>query len=229
MSVQGKIRQIITLLASEYGKPVFQPDHDPLSTLVKTILSQNTSDVNSHRAFASLQHRFTTWEDVAEADVHKIVSAIRVGGLAEIKANRIKQVLSQIKEKRGKLELDFLPDLPLVEAKEWLRQLPGVGTKTACCVLLFSFGLPALPVDTHILRVSKRLGLVGTKASAEEAHQVLEGLVPADSVYRFHVLMIEHGRRTCKAQRPQCLRCVLGGLCPSYEVFTGRKKETITY
>lgn len=222
----SNVKQIISLLASEYGYPALEPDHDPLSTLIKTVLSQNTSDINRDRAFYSLRSSFARWEDVAAAAVEKIASAIRVGGLADIKSRRIKQILNEIRQKRGSLDLDFLVELPMGEAREWLKQLPGVGSKTACCVLLFSFGLPALPVDTHILRVSKRLGLVEINASAEQAHRVLQELVPLESVYAFHVLMIEHGRRTCKAQRPQCPRCVLGDICPSYEIFTGKKKET---
>lgn len=196
-----RIERIIALLAREYGYPRFEPDRD--------------------RAFRSLRASFPRWENIAEAEIDRIASAIRVGGLAEIKARRIKQALNEIRQERGALELDFLARLPLDEAKAWLKRLPGVGSKTAGCVLLFSFGMPALPVDTHILRVSKRLGLVEAKASAEQAHLVLEDLAPLKSVYQFHVLMIEHGRKTCRAQRPWCLRCVLGEICPSYEIFTG--------
>ena len=126
-------------------------------------------------------------------------------------------MLGEIRSKRGGLELDFLDKLPMDDASEWLKQLPGVGTKTANCVLLFSSGRPALPVDTHIFRVAKRLGLVSPKASIEQAHEVLESMVPPDDVYQFHILMIEHGRKVCHAQRPHCLQCVLQELCPSYE------------
>jgi endonuclease-3 len=177
---QVSIEQVIALLSRDYGRPHWQPDHRPLAGLIRTILSQNTSDVNSHRAFASLRAAFPGWEEMAAAEVGEIARAIRVGGLGEIKAPRIKQALAEIKRQRGRLELDFLNALPLAAAREWLLQLPGVGTKTANCVFLFSLGIPALPVDTHVFRVAKRLGLVDPKASVEQAHVVLEGLVPAE-------------------------------------------------
>lgn len=219
--VNTNIGRILDLLLGQYGDPDWQPDNEPLPGLIQTILSQNTSDTNSRRAFESLLTAFPSWEDVADAEVDDIADAIRMGGLGDIKARRIKQVLREIKGKRGSLELDFLNELPLEEARDWLKQLPGVGTKTANCVFLFSLGRPALPVDTHVFRVAKRLGLIGSKASVERTHRLLEGLVPADRVYQFHVLMIEHGRKVCKAQRPRCTECVLQGLCPSYELFAG--------
>lgn len=209
------VTDVVRLLISEYGDPEWRPDHDPLSTLVQTILSQNTSDTNSRRAFASLRAAFPRWEDLADANAGDIAAAIRSGGLAGIKAGRIKKALEEIREKRGSLELDFLDELTIAEARGWLKGLPGVGLKTANCVLLFSFGRPALPVDTHILRVSKRLGLISPRASADAAHEILEGLVPIENVYQFHVLVIEHGRRVCKAQRPLCHECVLAEVCPA--------------
>jgi len=215
------IESILHLLISQYGNRRWQPRHRPLSVLVQTILSQNTSDVNSRRAFQSLSASFGSWERVATADVNEIAASIKTGGLGEIKAKRIKAALGEIKRQRGKLELDFLSQLPLGKARDWLKRLPGVGSKTACCVLLFSSDRPALPVDTHILRLAKRLGLIKSNTSAEQAHRLLESLVPADSVYQFHVLMIEHGRRVCHAQRPRCSHCVLGELCPSYKKFAG--------
>ena len=221
------IESILHLLISQYGNRRWQPRHRPLSVLVQTILSQNTSDVNSRRAFQSLSASFGSWERVATADVNEIAASIKTGGLGEIKAKRIKAALGEIKRQRGKLELDFLSQLPLGKARDWLKRLPGVGSKTACCVLLFSSDRPALPVDTHILRLAKRLGLIKSNTSAEQAHRLLESLVPADSVYQFHVLMIEHGRRVCQAQRPRCGHCVLGELCPSYKKFAeenGAKK-----
>ena len=221
------IEQTIDLLISKYGNRTWQPDNSPLSTLIQTILSQNTSDVNSHRAFASLMASFPGWEDMIAAEADEITASIRIGGLGEIKAKRIKQALSEIQRKRGSLELDFLNELPLAEARDWLKQLPGVGTKTANCVFLFSLGKPALPVDTHIFRVAKRLGLIDSKASVEQAHGLLEGLVPPEKVYQFHVLMIEHGRKVCKAQRPRCPGCVLCRVCPSYEKFTGKAAPTL--
>ena len=214
------IKRIIALLTGEYGEQCWQPDHKPVATLVQTILSQHTSDVNSHRTFHALGCAFPDWDDMADADVGHIVSSIRAGGLGEIKAKRIKQALNEIRRKHGRVELDFLNQLPLTEARDWLKQLPGVGTKTANCVLLFSLGKPALPVDTHIFRVSRRLGLIVDKASVEKAHRVLENLVSPENVYRFHVLMIEHGRKVCKAIHPRCPECILRKLCSSYEQFT---------
>jgi endonuclease-3 len=207
--------EVLRLLRKEYGPRKWQPGQDPLSSLIATVLSQNTSDVNSHRAFTALVNRFGTWESVATADVDELAQAIRAGGLAEIKARRIKLILHEIQEKRGGLDLSFLDNVGLAEAKAWLRQLPGVGPKTAGCVLLFSLGRPAMPVDTHVFRVAKRLGLIDARVSVEKAHEILESLVPPKDVYEFHILMVEHGRRACKAQRPRCTVCVLRGLCPS--------------
>ncbi|MFC1861363.1 endonuclease III domain-containing protein [Chloroflexota bacterium] len=213
------INQILDLLVAKYGNREWQPAYDSLSVLIQTILSQNTSDINSWRAFRSLKSIFADWEDVANADIDEIAFSIKAGGLGKVKANYIKQTLHGIKWKRGKLDLDFLDKLSLSEAREWLIQLPGVGAKTANCVLLFSSGRPALPVDTHIYRVAKRLGLIDTKASVHQAHVLLEDMVSSGDVYRFHVLMIEHGRKICHAQRPRCSECVLRGLCPAYDKF----------
>ena len=211
------IAKIIDALVSEYGSRHWQPDDSPLNVLVQTILSQNTSDTNSKRAFRSLQAAFPSWEDVASANVSEIADAIRSGGLGEIKAGRIKQALADIQQRRGELELEFLKELPLDEARGWLTQLPGVGTKTANCVFLFSLGRPALPVDTHIHRVAKRLGLIDVKTTVEKAHKLLGSLVPPDKVYQFHVLMIEHGRKVCRAQRPRCAECVLRQRCQYFQ------------
>lgn len=211
------IKPILDLLICEYGSREWQLSSSPLSVLIQTIISQNTSDVNSRRAFESFLASFYNLEDAAAASVDDIANSIRVGGLGDIKANRIKGALSKIQSKRGKIELSFLNQLSLTEAREWLKQLPGVGNKTANCVLLFSLGRPALPVDTHVFRVAKRLGLIHPKASVEQAHKLLESLVPPNDIYQFHVLMIEHGRRVCKAQRPRCTNCVLLEFCSSYE------------
>ena len=200
----------------EYGCPVWNPDGDPVSMLIQTILSQNTSDLNSGSAFQSLRSAFPGWEEVLEADVDAIALKIRHGGLGSIKASRIRQVLRDIVQKRGRLELDFLKHLDLSEAEGWLLRLPGVGLKTARCVLLFSLGMTALPVDTHIMRVSKRLGLLSSKASADEAHRRLAETVSPEAVYHFHVLMIKHGRQICRARHPDCPNCVLKEICISY-------------
>lgn len=208
-----QVRQVLVLLIKEYGAVQEQPTHDPVSVLVQTILSQNTSDRNSGGAFQSLAARFRGWEEVAEADVEAIAYHIRGGGLGRIKAQRIKQALEHIVRERGRLELDFLSQLSVSDAEDWLLQLPGVGLKTARCVLLFALGMPALPVDTHIVRVTRRLGLIGAQASLDEAHRILGKLVPPDDVYQFHVLVIGHGRKVCRARNPDCLSCVLKEVC----------------
>jgi endonuclease-3 len=209
------VSEITRLLAKEYGRLKWHSHRDPLDELVLTILSQNTSDHNSRRAFDSLIKKFGSWEAVAEDSVEDIAEAIKLGGLARVKAPRIKQILKQIKTERGSLDLAFLDKMPVAEAKVWLQSLPGVGPKTAACVLLFSLGKPVLPVDTHIHRVAKRLGLIDSKVSAERAHEILGDMVPAKNVYQFHIHMIEHGRRVRKAQRTLCNQCVLLKGCPT--------------
>jgi endonuclease-3 len=220
--IRVSVERIIKLLSGEYGEQRWRPWQSPMSVLVQTILSQNTSDRNSGRAFESLLASFDGWEDMASADIDVIADSIKAGGLEGVKARYIKRVLEEIRQRRSGFELDFLRGLPVDEARDWLRQLPGVGMKTASCVLLFSLGMPALPVDTHVFRVAKRLGLVDSRVSVEQAHRQLESIVPPSDVYQFHVLLIKHGRRICKAQRPRCKECVLGRLCPSYDELGGQ-------
>jgi endonuclease-3 len=216
--VTANVEQLLNLLSADYGEKRWRPRQSPIEVLIQTILSQNTSDRNSGRAFERLVTSFASWEDMANASIGEISRSIKAGGLGEVKAGYIKQSLEEIRRRLGGFEMDFLRKLPVDEARDWLRQLPGVGMKTASCVLIFSLGMPALPVDTHVLRVAKRLGLIDSKVSAEKAHKLLEGLVPPQDVYRFHVLLIEHGRKTCKAPRPRCKECALRELCPSREM-----------
>ena len=202
-------------------KEVFGPRErysarDPLDELILTILSQNTSDRNSGRAYRSLRAAFSTWEAVLAADTRDLYEAIKSAGLGNTKAPRIQAVLQEILDRRGSFDLGFLRDLPMAEARQWLRSLPGIGPKTAACVLCFACDMPALPVDTHVHRVSLRLGLIGPKVSAEAAHELLEQVIPAEDVYVFHVNMILHGRQICHAQRPACERCPLTDLCDYY-------------
>lgn len=208
------IERVIELLEQEHGALRRQPHDEPVDVLIRTILSQNTSDTNSDRAFDSLKAGFDGWEGVASAPVEFIARAIQSGGLFRIKAARIKQILEQIEEEQGRISLESLGSMSAAEAESYLMSLPGVGYKTARCVLLFSLGRASLPVDTHILRVSKRLGLIDSRASMDRAHALLEEQVPASKVYGFHVHMIEHGRKTCRARRPLCNRCVLRVACP---------------
>jgi endonuclease-3 len=207
------IDETIRLLVQEYGIPQWRPSRDPLSELIGAILSQNTSDVNSHRAFDSLISTFGSWDAVAEAGIDDIATAIACGGLSKIKAPRIKAILGEILNDHGSLDLGFIDKLPLPEARAWLQALPGVGPKTASCVLLFSLGRPALPVDTHVYRVSRRLGLIHSGVSPARAHQLLEEMVPAEAIYQFHLNMLAHGRGVCRAQRPRCHECVFGEGC----------------
>jgi len=201
-------------LRKHYGEAPPRPLQDPLSELIQTVLSQNTADVNSDRAYASLLERFGgDWEAVRAAPVDQIADAIRHGGLAEIKAARIKSILDEIAQRAGELDLGFLRELPLDEGRAFLRALGGVGPKTAACVLLFACGKPAMPVDTHVHRVSQRIGLVPPKANPEQANTLLEEMVDPELVYSFHMQLIRHGREICKAQRPRCAACPVLALC----------------
>lgn len=208
------LTEIVDRLSALYGEPTWRPHGDPMTELVLTILSQNTSDTNSGRAFMRLKQCFPTWEEVMDAPLVELESAIAVGGLAKQKAPRIQASLRAVYEARGGWDLEFLGDLSLGEAKSWLRALSGVGPKTAACVLMFALGRPALPVDTHVHRVAQRLGLVPAKASAESAHDILEAILTPEEVYPFHISLIKHGRRLCRAQRPLCDECPLLEGCP---------------
>ena len=210
---KDKVAAVHEVLGEEYGHHQWRPQREPVSELVRTVLSQNTSDVNSDRAFARLLGRFATWDQLLLADVEDIVEAIEPGGLARIKAPRIKKALRAILEEQREIDLEFLGNMEIEEAKAWLVSLEGVGPKTAACVLLFSLGRPVLPVDTHVLRVSRRLGLLGPRDSAEKAHVVLGDALPDEAVYDFHVNMVGHGRQVCHARRPRCDACGLAPLC----------------
>jgi endonuclease-3 len=220
------IDEIIDKLKSEYGNRVWRQHNEPVSELILTVLSQHTSDVNSRRAFDKLVSDFKTWGEVANADPGDIAQSVWTAGLARVKGARIKAILQMILQRCGSLNLDFLAQLPMDEAKLWLEQLPGVGPKTAGCVLLFSFGLPVLPIDTHIHRVAKRLRLIDEKTSANKAHQILEPMVPHQEIYSFHINMIEHGRRVCNAQNRKCQKCVFTSACPSSRIGSGKTTTT---
>lgn len=215
------IYQILPILVSTYGDRPWKRRLEPVAELVQTILSQNTSDANSGRAYASLMSKFGAWERIAEAKTDEIAEAIRAGGLAEVKAKYIKSALSALAKENHGFDLEFLSAMPVNKARRWLINLPGVGMKTASCVLLFSLHRPAFPVDTHVYRVAKRLGLIGDRISADAAHLQMEKMVKAEDVYRCHMLIIEHGRKTCKAQRPLCGKCALASICPGYKTFAG--------
>ena len=211
-----KVAAVHERLVETYGRLTVAPTGDPLDELIGTILSQNTSDVNSGRAYQQLRSVYPTWEEVLDTSDDELYEAIKLAGLGRIKAPRIKNTLREVLRRRGELNLDFLEHLPLEESKRWLTSLDGIGPKTAACVLLFALGKPALPVDTHVYRVSLRLGLIGPKVSADAAHALLEAALPPEHVYEFHIDMIRHGRRICHAQRPECGTCMLRDLCDYY-------------
>ncbi len=205
--------QVHARLVEMYGVPEATPG-DPVAALVNTILSQNTNDRNRDRAYERLRRRFPTWEALRDAPVEQVAAAIQTAGLAHTKAPRIQAALRRITAEQGRISLEFLARMPLQEARAWLVSLDGVGPKTAAIVLLFALNRPAFPVDTHILRVSKRLGLIPPKTTRERAHVLLEGLLPPEIYYPFHLNLIRHGRETCYARKPACFRCRLFDLCP---------------
>ena len=207
---------IINRLVKEAPLTPWRPTHDPVTELVLTLLSQNTSDTNSGRAFQQLLARYSNWDAVLASDPDELEDTIRPGGLAPTKAARMRELLAQLREHLGpEWDASILETMPIREAKEWLVSLPGIGPKTAACVLLFSLGRPALPVDTHVHRVSQRLGLIDAKVNAVKAHDALEAQMPTAKYYDFHVSIIRHGRRVCHARRPRCSNCVLRDRCPS--------------
>jgi endonuclease-3 len=208
-----RAEQICKRLLAAYGQPVWRNPMPPIDELVSTILSQNTNDINRDRAFKELRRRFPTWEGVRDAKTKDVVAAIRTAGLANQKGPRIQQVLAAITAERGGLDLHFLDKLPLEAARSWLMQFKGVGPKTAAIVLLFSLGKPAFPVDTHIYRVTGRLGLRPERMSVEKNHPHLEGLFPLGSFHAVHLNLIRLGREICTARRPDCQECPLNDLC----------------
>jgi endonuclease-3 len=219
LSLKRRIRTIHRRLVKEYGEPIPPRPTPALDELVFTILSQNTNDRNRDRAYAVLRKRFPGWASVAEAPVSELADAIRIGGLGDTKAAYIQNVLRHVFEERGEYSLDFLNDLSDTEALEYLLALPGVGAKTARCVLSFSLGRDVFPVDTHILRVSKRLGLLPPKTDLTKAHALWAAMVPDGLAYPLHKNVIRHGRKVCGARKPLCGDCVLADLCPSVQTY----------
>jgi endonuclease-3 len=209
----AKVAAIIERLRGEYGVNLRRAARNPTDALIATILSQHTADRNSSIAYRRLEERYPIWENVAQADVGELAETIRAAGLANIKARRIQAALLALQERHCTMDLSFLAHLPLAEARETLRSLPGVGPKTAACVLLFACNLPALPVDTHVHRLARRLGLIGQKVSAERAHEALEALVAPHDVYDFHINLIRHGRTVCRSREPRCGACVVQEYC----------------
>ncbi|MCL6431812.1 MAG: endonuclease III [Anaerolineae bacterium] len=230
-ALRTKTLEVHNRLVRVFGTPSRTGHLDPVSELVSAILSQNTSDVNRDRAYRRLRARLPTWEAVRDADVREVREAIRPAGLSEIKAPRIQEALRRITQPDGHPSLGFLRHMNVEEARNWLMGIKGVGPKTAAIILLFSMGRPAFPVDTHIHRVTKRLALIGPRASREQAHDILERLVPPELYYPFHINVIRHGREVCRPQ-PRCEVCVLRDLCCYYAACvqgtaTGEEKAAV--
>ncbi len=210
-----KIRalKIHNTLLQAFGKPIWRNPLPAIDELVSTILSQNTNDVNRDRGFNALRAKLPTWESVRDAKAQDVIAAIRPAGLANQKGPRIQQVLRAITEERGSLDLNFLADLPVEEARAWLTKFNGVGPKTAAIVLCFSLNMPAFPVDTHIYRVSGRTGLRPEKMTVEQAHPFLESVFPPETYYAAHLNLIRLGREVCGARKPNCPKCPIIKLC----------------
>ena len=210
-----KIRalKIHNTLLQAFGEPIWRNPLPAIDELVSTILSQNTNDVNRDRGFNALRAKLPTWESVRDAKVQDVIAAIRPAGLANQKGPRIQQVLRAITEERGSLDLNFLADLPVEEARAWLTKFNGVGPKTAAIVLCFSLNMPAFPVDTHIYRVSGRTGLRPEKMTVEQAHPHLESVFPSETYYAAHLNLIRLGREVCGARKPNCPQCPINQLC----------------
>jgi len=209
----GLLAFVLDGLREMYGLPTWERGRDPTDELVVTILAQHTSDLNAERAFGELRRRLPAWSDVEAASLADLEAASASGGLARQKAPRIQAALRAIRAERGDHSLEFLAAMAPLAARDWLTGIPGIGKKTASVVLLFSFGMPLMPVDTHVHRVTRRIGLVPPKASPDEAHERLMADVPAQKVHEAHVNLITHGRRTCFARNPACFRCAVRARC----------------
>jgi endonuclease-3 len=212
-AVRRRLARIVAGLEREYGVPKPRSERDLVGSLVRTVLSQNTSDVNSDRAYAALRERYATWPDVERARSRSIEATIRPGGLARTKAGRIKRILAGIRQRTGKLDLTFLKDMETDEILEFLSSFEGVGPKTAACVALFGLGREVVPVDTHVHRVMGRLGVVGAARTPERTFEALRGLAPAGKALSLHVNTITLGRRVCRPARPDCGACPVRRLC----------------
>jgi len=217
VDLPSRALQVHHRLIGVFGEPARRRHLDPIAQLVATIISQNTNDVLRDKAFAALRQRLPTWEQVRDAPLEQVMSAIQIAGLSQQKAPRIQQALRRITSEQGELTLDFLGRMEVEDAKKWLMSINGVGPKTAAILLLFSLNRPAFPVDTHVHRVTRRLGLIPLKTSREKAHDLLEALLPPQTYYAFHLNVIRHGREVCQARRPRCELCALRDLCAYYD------------
>ena len=212
-NIQQRAIQVHKTLLEAFGEPIWRNPLPAIDELVSTILSQNTNDVNRDRAFNALCAKFPTWGEVRDAKEKDVIAAIKPAGLANQKGPRIQKVLQEITKERGSLDLDFLADLPIEEARAWLTKFNGVGPKTAAIVLCFSLGIPAFPVDTHVYRVTGRIGLRPEKMTVEQAHPYLESVFPPETYYAAHLNIIRLGREVCNARKPLCPQCPVKSLC----------------
>lgn len=210
------------MLREAYGVIDWRRDYPPMDELVDCILSQSTNDNNRDKAFAAIKARYgnergVDWFAVMNAPREELIEVIRPAGLANQKGPRIQEVLRRIYDQRGELNIDFLADLAIDEAKAWLTQFPGVGPKTAAIVLCFAFNREAFPVDTHVHRLGLRIGFLPSKTNADDAHPIMEAIVPPEDYYQFHIHLITHGRKICHARSPECERCPLTAYCDYYK------------
>jgi endonuclease-3 len=212
----AKYAPVSAALRELYGYPTWRQAYPPVDELVDCILSQSTTDTNKDRAFALLKAKYPTWEAVRDADTDELINTIRPAGLANQKAPRIQEVLRFITQERGEINIDFLGNLPIEEAKAWLTSMNGVGPKTAAIVLCFAFNRAAFPVDTHIHRLGQRIGFLPEGISADKAHPIMEAIVPPSDYYPFHLNLIQHGREICSARSPACGRCPITDYCDYY-------------
>jgi endonuclease-3 len=214
--LRAKADTVCSILIENYGETVSERRLPPIDELVMTILSQHTNDINMYRAYESLRNKYEDWEEVLAAPIDELGLVIRSSGMYNVKAKRIQSALGEIKSRVGSLNLSLLNEMSDEEAKDWLTSLYGVGPKTAAIVLLFSLGRGVLPVDTHVWRVTKRLGLIGEKVSREKAHTLLQELIPKDCIPSLNKNLVRHGREICKAQNPKCSSCILKSCCTYY-------------
>ena len=214
--VSDSVPYIIDNLRTVYGVPKPRRGLDPLDVLIETILSQSTTNANSERAFKNLKQRFPSWETARRARATSIEAAIKSGGLAKQKSARIKKLLNEIHAKRHSLDLSFLKSAPLEEAVQFLASFNGVGPKTVACTLLFACNRPVFPIDTHIFRIARRLGLISEKSSDQEAHRVMGRMLPKKRYYEIHINLIRHGRKICRPRDPLCEQCCLIDYCDYY-------------
>jgi endonuclease-3 len=231
----ARVRRVRDRLRAVYGVPLMKPHGQPIAELVLTVLSQSTNDRNRDVAYLRLRERFPTWEQVRDAPLEEVEEAIRPGGISKVKSARIQAILRAISADRSappppeavvgqrdpphELSLDWLADAPIAQARDYLISLPGVGRKTAACVLLFAYGQRDVPVDTHVSRVGTRLGLLRAGAPFEELHEQMLTLTPPGEELELHVNLLRHGRRTCHARSPACRECALARMCPSRGLF----------